>query len=131
MADHPNVALIRAAYEHFTEGGYVEQAAALFSEDVVWRLPGRGPLAGDHRGIEAVVGAIREFERRAAGTLRVEVYDILANDTHAVALLRAIGNRAGKRYEALEIDVSHVRDGKITEFWSFSEDQDATDEFWS
>nr|NIO30484.1 hypothetical protein [Gemmatimonadota bacterium] len=45
--------------------------------------------------------------------------------------LRATGTRGGKRYDSLEIDVYHVRDGKVTEFWSFAEDQRVTDEFWS
>ena len=59
------------------------------------------------------------------------MHDVVANDQHAVALLRAKGERRGKRYDALEIDVFHIRDGKVTEFWSFSEDQRVTDEFWS
>jgi hypothetical protein len=29
------------------------------------------------------------------------------------------------------MDVYHFGEGKISEFWSFSEDQRATDEFWS
>jgi hypothetical protein len=27
--------------------------------------------------------------------------------------------------------IFHVSDGQITEFWSFAEDQDTFDEFWS
>ncbi len=74
---------------------------------------------------------MREFERLSGGTLRVDVHDILANDEHGAALLRAKGERGEKRYDSLELDVFHVRDGKITAFWSFAENQRATDEFWS
>jgi ketosteroid isomerase-like protein len=128
VAEHPNVGLIKKAYAAFTTGNYPSK---LFSEDAVWHLPGSGPLAGDHRGRDAVLAAMRRFEQLSGGTIRIEVHDILANDEHAVALLRATGSRGEKRYDALEMDVYHIRDGKVTEFWSFAEDQRLTDEFWS
>ena len=131
MAEHPNAGLIRRAHEAFTNGDYVLVWTELFSKDVVWHLLGNGPLAGDHRGRDAVLAAMRRFEQFSGGTIRVEVHDILANDEHAVALLRATGSRGEKRYEALEMDVYHIRDGEVTEFWSFAEDQHLTDEFWS
>ncbi len=117
-------------HEALARGDYAA-VTELLTEDAVWHLPGRGPLAGDHRGRQAVLAAMRRFEELSGGTIRVEVHDILGSDEHAVALLRATGSRPGKRYEALEIDVHHIRDGRITEFWSFSEDQRETDEFWS
>ena len=45
--------------------------------------------------------------------------------------LRATGMREGKQYDSLQIDVYHIRDGKVTEFWCFAEHQRVTDEFWS
>ena len=131
MAVHANATLIRKAHEAFTKGNYVTTWTELLSEDVVWHLPGSGPLAGEHRGRDAVLAAMRRFEQLSGGTIRTEVHDILANDEHAVALLRATGTRGKKRYEALEVDIYHIRDDKVTEFWSFSEDQRLTDEFWS
>ncbi len=131
MAEHPNAGLIRRMHEAFAKGDYIATLTELFSEDIVWHLPGRGPLAGDHLGRDAVFAAMREFERLSGRTIRTEVHDILASDEHAVALLRATARRGEKRYDALEMDVYHVRDGKVTEFWSFAEDQRVTDEFWS
>jgi ketosteroid isomerase-like protein len=129
--EHPNAGLIRKLYDALVDGNYVSTLRELFSEDVVWHLPGSGPLSGDRRGRDAVLAAMRQFEERSGGTIRIKVHDILANDEHALALLRATGTRGGKRYDSLEIDVYHVRDGKVTEFWSFAEDQRVTDEFWS
>ncbi len=100
--------------------------AYLFHGDVVWHLPGRHPMSGDHHGRDAVLEAMRYFDG-----VNVEVHDVIASDEHAVALLRATGRREGKEYDALEVDVFHISDGKIAEFWSFSEDQRVTDEFWS
>lgn len=128
--DHPNVALLRVFYQAARRGDR-NSLAAVVAGDVVWHLPGGGPLAGDHRGIEAVFRAMRAFAERSAGTIRVEVHDILANDEHGVALLQATAQRGGKRYDMREVDIFHVRGGRIAEFWSFSEDQRLTDEFWS
>ena len=127
MTDHPNVALIKKMYGALTKGTHIPALTEILSEDVVWHLPGAGPLAGDHRGREAVFAAMGKFD----GSVQLELHDVLANDEHAVALLRATGERKGRRYDALEIDIFHIRDGKVTEFWSLSEDQRLTDEFWS
>lgn len=130
MAEHPNASIIRKWYRAFADGDYSPIIAELLAEDVVWHLPGRHPLSGDHRGRDTVMAAIRRFDDLSA-TLQLEVHDVLANDEHAVALLRATGTRQGKRYDSLEMDVFHIRNGKVTEFWSFSEDQRLNDEFWS
>ncbi len=127
MAEHPNETLIRNLYGAFVDGQYASRLTEVFSEDVVWHLPGRHPAAGDHRGRDAVFAAMRHFD----GSVQLELHDVLANDAHAVALLRAIGTRKGRQYNALETDVFHITDGKVTEFWSFSEDQRLTDEYWS
>lgn len=110
----------------YDASGGPKAVADLFDRDVVWHLPGRHAMSGDHRGRGAVLAAMRCFDG-----IQLEVHDVLANDEHAVALLRAAGSRNGKQYDALEVDVFHLRDGKITEFWSFSLDQRLTDEFWS
>lgn len=130
MTEHPNVALIRKWYQAFAEGNYPPIITELLAEDVVWHVPGRHPLSGEHRGRDAVMSAIRGFDELSA-SLQLEVHDVLASDEHAVALLRATGTRGGKRYDGLEIDVFHVRGGRVTEFWSFSEDTRLNDEFWS
>ena len=126
MDEHPNAALIRRMYEALSKGDFVSVRTEVFSEDMVWHLPGRHPMSGDHVGRDAVLTAMRYFDG-----IQLELHDVVANDQHAVALLRAKGERRGKRYDALEIDVFHIKDGKITEFWSFSEDQRVTDDYWS
>jgi ketosteroid isomerase-like protein len=132
MADHPNAALIRRMHESLAQGVPMPALTELFAQDVIWHLPGRGPLAGEHRGREAVFAAMRRwFEELSGGTLRVEVRDILANDERAVALLRATGSRGEKHYDSPEVDIYQIRNGKVAEFWSYAEDQRVTDEFWS
>lgn len=123
MNEHPNASVIQSLY---AATGGPETVAHLFDADAVWHLPGHQPMSGDHIGRDAVLAAMRYFQ-----DIQLEVHEIIASDDHAVALLYARGERNGKRYNAREVDIFHLRGGKITEFWSFSEDTRLTDEYWS
>lgn len=131
MREHPNAALVGSFFDAFTRGSYVQHVSELLADDVVWHLPGTHPLSGDHAGKDAVLAAMRRFEELSAGTIRTELHDVTASDQHAGALLLATGKRGDKRYDLPEADIFHIRDGTIVEFWSFSQDQRLTDEFWS
>lgn len=65
------------------------------------------------------------------GTFRLNVHDVLANDEHAVALCWLSASRGGKSIEVPVANVSHVRDGKVTEFWGATTDPQASIDFWS
>jgi ketosteroid isomerase-like protein len=43
-------------------GGPVDAVAEMLAENVVWHVPGRSPIAGEHRGREAVIEAGRVAE---------------------------------------------------------------------
>ena len=130
MAEHPNVSLLKKGYEAFATGD-MATLRELFADDIVWHVSGASPLAGDHSGREAVFAFFSRSAELSGGTLRIELHDVLANDEHAVALARETASRQGKRLNAREADVYHVRNGKVTEFWSFAEDQRLTDAFWT
>lgn len=56
---------------------------------------------------------------------------MLANDEHAVALCTLSASRGNKSVEFPVANVSHIRDGKITEFWGATTDPQASIDFWS
>ena len=130
MADHPNAALLRKGYEAFDKGD-VAVLTELFAEDVVWHVAGNNPLSGEHRGKEAVFAAFAKTVGVPPLSFKIELHDVLANDEHAVALMQATASRQGKQLDLRDVTGYHIRNGKVTEFWSFAEDQRATDEFWS
>ena len=131
MAEHPNVERVRRGYEAFKTGD-LQALRELFDESVVWHVPGNSALAGDYKGIEEVFGFFGRILEETQGTLKQEVHDVLANDDHAVALLTVNAERNGKRLEWRDAHISHVSpQGKVTEFWVFSEDNAAVDAFWS
>jgi uncharacterized protein len=127
---HPNEELVRSGFEAFSKGD-VDSLRELFDPDAVWHAPGRSPLSGDHRGVDAILGFFARTMELTGGSFRVELHDVVANDEHAVALYVARGEREGRTLEDRSVLVSHVRNGKLLETWQHSEDQYAADEFLS
>jgi ketosteroid isomerase-like protein len=131
MADeHPNAALIRRFYAAFAQGD-LPTAQACFADDAVWRLPGRSPIAGEHRGWEGIRGFFGKLRELSGGTFRAQLTDVLANDQHGVALQHATGSRGDKRLDVTACQVMRIRDGKISEVRGHYSDQYALDDFWS
>jgi uncharacterized protein len=125
---HPNEELVRRAFDAFASGD-VDTLRALIDQDAVWHAPGRNPLAGDHRGVDGILGYFARTMELTGGTFRSELHDVVANDEHAVSLFVARGQREGKTLDARNVLVTHVRNGKLGETWLFSGDQYAADEF--
>jgi uncharacterized protein len=99
--------------------------------DSVWHAPGRNQLAGDHRGVDAILGYFAKTMELTGATFRSELHDVVANDEHVVSLFVARGQREGKTLEARNVLVTHVRNSKLEETWLFSGEQYAADEFLS
>ncbi|MEE9516756.1 MAG: nuclear transport factor 2 family protein [Candidatus Adiutricales bacterium] len=130
MAEHPNVTLLKKGYEAFGKGD-MGTLSELFDQDATWHEPGENPLSGDHKGRDAVLGFLGQLAVLSNGTIKAETHDILANDEHGVGLINVTGSREGKELNIKTAHVFHIKDGKVTEVWSFPEDQRANDEFWS
>ena len=122
MGDHPNVAVVRATMDAMSRGD-MEAAAAHLADDVVWHyLGGSEPLRG-----KSALAVMRGDDF----TITAEIHDILANDDHAVALVDARATRAGRTLEYRTAEICHVKDGKITERWAFSDDTAAIIDFFA
>jgi ketosteroid isomerase-like protein len=130
LADHPNVATFRSIYAAFTSGD-MDRLATFFDEDVVWHTPGRHPLAGTYEGRDATFASFAEEFELSGGTYAVDVRDVLANDEHIVALLRARAETHGKRLDQDYAIVFAIQDGKVRVAWEIWRDQAAVDDFWS
>jgi uncharacterized protein len=130
MADHPNVDLLRDGYDAFAKGD-MDTVRDFFAEDIVWHVPGNNPLSGDYEGHDAVFGFFGKLMAETGGTFRQEIHDVLANDTHGVALVEIHLERGGKTFDGRGVHVMHVVNGKVTEFWNFPENSTLVDEFWS
>jgi len=92
--DHPNLELLRRGYAAYGAGD-LETFNQLFADDVVWHVAGRSPVAGDYSGKEQVFGFFGKLQEMSDGTAKVEVHDLLADDTR-----RRAGNGVGDQGRA-------------------------------
>lgn len=127
---HPNEVLIRKAYDAFDKGD-MDALRGLFAPDIIGHEAGKSPIAGDYKGVDEVFGLFAKVFELSGGTYKVQLHEALATDTHAVVLSKGTAARGSKTLSENSVDVFHLAGGKITEFWALSDDQYATDEFWS
>ncbi len=130
MAEHPNVDLLKKGYAAFAEGD-MAALTELFDQDATWHVPGESPISGDHIGRDAIFGFFGQLATLSGGTFKNDPHDLLANDEHGVGLSNVTGSREGKELNIKEIEVYNLKDGKVIEVWTFTDDQQASDEFWS
>jgi hypothetical protein len=127
---HPNEDLARRGYEAFATGD-MATLNELFADDIVWHAPGRNELAGTFRGKDEVFANLQKNMELTGGTFKLDIHAILADDEHAVTLLRASAEREGKALNDNTVQVFHIKDGKLAESWLHPSDAYASDEFWS
>jgi uncharacterized protein (TIGR02246 family) len=112
--------------------GDVAAAAACFAPDAVWILPGRGPMAGAHRGVQEIhENFFARIGPLSGGTFRAELLDVAEGERYVVAVQRATAEHGGLTLDVTGCQLMTVEDGRITEVRGHYSDQYALDEFWS
>ena len=129
MAQHPNIERLRTGYAAFSKGDFAA-LDALFDENIVWHVGGRGQLAGEYRGRSEVYAMFGRIMEISGGTFALDLHAVLADDEHGVVLVTASGSREGRSVATQDVHVFHLRDGRVTEFWDASTDQYAGDELF-
>lgn len=114
---HPNEESLRLGYDAFGKGD-IETVLSLFTDDISWHIPGGNAVSGDYEGKEQVVGFFTKLMELTGGTFHLEVHDVLANDEHAIGLVKLTGERNGKSLNVNDAHIWHVQDGKFSEFWA-------------
>ena len=107
MDEHPNATAYRHTADAFRAGDR-EALAALIHEDVVWHIPGSGPLAGDIDGREALFRFFDRLRDVTEGTFTIEEHDVLGSDEHVVALSTWSAVREGIPVSVRVVGVSDV-----------------------
>ena len=131
MAEHPNVALVRRAMAAMNEMDMSradEEMAvveAFMDDDIVWHEIGR---AEPRRGKDELRASMGEM---GDATIKYDVHDVIANDEHAVVLGTATATRGDRTLEYRTAEIFHIRGGKATERWAFSDDTAAIEAFFA
>lgn len=131
MAEHPNVQRIRDAYAAFSVG---DLTAALkdLAPNAVFHFNGSGPLSGDRTGMDDISAALIGAFELTAGTQKLDIASVFADDHHGVVVLHETASRPDGA--TLDIDEVHVLalddEGRITDLWDLPTDPAVHDRFF-
>lgn len=129
-AAEANSNLILAGYEAFSRGD-LHAVFTRFADDILWHVPGRGPLSGDWRGHAELLQFFQRFMALSGGTFRITIDDVFARGNQVVVLSTQSAERGGRRWSSPQVEVWTVKDGRASTYRQYQGDQQAEDEFWS
>jgi len=128
---HKNAEIVRRGYEAFNKAD-IKTLTELFDENASWHTPGRGILAGDRPGREAVFSQFGRYGQDTGGTFRAELRYVFADDEgRVVAIHHNSGVRAGKQLDVDCCIVFELKNGRVTKGREYFFNLYAWDEFWS
>jgi ketosteroid isomerase-like protein len=87
-----NKRLIEDAYAAFARGD-IPAVFGAFDEKILWHIPGRGPISGDYRGHEEVLGFFERFMGLSGGTFWIRIDEMLASDHRVLVLVTESAER--------------------------------------
>jgi ketosteroid isomerase-like protein len=125
VEEHPNAAMVRRAMDAVNTGDIMSLVDTL-DDDVEWHEIGRAePIRGKAALSERFTGETSEIDFKG------KVHDVVANDDHTIALLETTATRGGRSLTYRTAEIMHIRDGKVTARWAFSDDTGAINEFFA
>ncbi|MGW4801981.1 nuclear transport factor 2 family protein [Nonomuraea sp. MG754425] len=130
MTEHSHITVVSGFYDALAKGD-LDNLQGLLTEDVVFHVPGRGPMARDYRGKQEVLGYLGRLAQSTTGTLRLDPDDYLVGGDRVAAVLRIQGERDGRTLDDHGVQLFRIDDGKIGERSSFPHDPYSVDEFFA
>ena len=119
------------AYAEALGKGEVPTAFSYFSENVRWHQPGDNQFSGLKNGVEEIGKMIAGMMEVSKGTFALTTNSNLMVNGDLVAMpLHFSGTIDDRKMDMLGVDLFKVENGKITEVWLFSDDQEAENTFW-
>jgi ketosteroid isomerase-like protein len=89
------LALVRKGFAAFNAGD-IETLVSLMAKDIVHHVPGSGPLAGEHKGIESVLAMYGQLNDLTGGNFRADLIDVHGDGQgHVAALNQSTATRNG------------------------------------
>lgn len=102
----------------------------LLAEDVIWHVPGTSAIAGEHRGVDAVLEYLDTRRELTDSTFRVTVHGMAMIAGRVVQLAGGRASREGREVAWETVGVFRVVHGRIAECWLVPFDQAVFDDVW-
>lgn len=125
-----NSAVVHRFYEAVAARD-LDTAAACFTPDAVWHLPGRSAISGDHVGWRAIRDDfLAKLGPMSGGSFRAELLDVAVGTDHVVAVQHATGQHAGRLLDITGCQLMTFVGGRIASVQGHYSDQAQLDAFW-
>jgi ketosteroid isomerase-like protein len=126
MDEHPNVTILRRLGERMKAGDMMGAMEEALADDVEWHEIGRAePIRGKAALAQRYAESADDF------SIDADDHDTVANDEHAVQLVNVTARRGDKSLNYRTAEIYHMKDGKITARWAFSDDTAKIVEFFA
>ena len=126
-----NADVVRRGYAAFNAGD-VKTLLELFDEHASWHTPGRGRIAGDYKGREAVFAQFGRYGGETAGTFKATLQHVFTTaDGRVVGLHRNTAARNGEQLDVGCCLVFELKNGRVTDGREHVYDLHAWEEFWA
>jgi len=114
-------------------GGSIDPVVELLAGDIVWHVPGRSPIAGDHRGVEQVIAYFERRRRLANATMRMRPGEVIFAGDAVARFVEGSAVLDGERvsWQTVGIYRVDVENRRIHEVWLVPLDGDLFDRIWS
>jgi len=128
---HQNEELVQKGYKAFGEGD-MDTLGSLYAPDAVHSATGSSRLAGEYKGIDAILGYYGQLFELSGGTFNAELKSTRAEgDDTVVATHHSTGKRDGKTLDQDETLTFTISGGKVMRLDEEHSDPSAYDAFWS
>ncbi|MFD5408245.1 nuclear transport factor 2 family protein [Streptomyces griseorubiginosus] len=122
---------IARTYFQAVQTGDMATLGELLDEAIVWHQPGANQFSGEHKGQGAVFQMLGGMMEASQGTFAIdEIHSLMGNGDLVAATIHFTGRRGDTSMAMDGVDLLRLQNGKITEMWLFSGDQNAEDAFW-
>ena len=129
-----NVELVAELHRRQREmylGGPAEPVLAVLDPEIVWHVPGHSPIAGDHRGPDAVLRYFTTRRELAGATMQMYPGAVLSDEHAVVQLVNGSAELNGKSVEWRTVGVYRIEDGRVAEVWLVPLDLAEFDRIWT
>ena len=123
---------LHEAQAAFYAGGPREPLHDVLTEDVVWVVPGRNAIAGEYRGLDAVVDYFTRRRAIADRSFRMDPGEMLVGDgDHVAVLTDGTATIDGVEHRWSTVGLYRLRDERVAACRLLAMDQATFDAIWT
>jgi ketosteroid isomerase-like protein len=118
MSEHPNVTIVNRMTRAIFEQDRVT-LAGIFTDDLAFHLRGPFAKAGDHVGVDGLLGVLGTLFELTGGDIKLEQLFCVGADGWAAEWERAVLGRNDKTLESYNAFIYRFVGDRIAEMWMF------------